>query len=89
MRARIKLNSSFLMEIISVFYIEPRKKLVIIRIIDKYYVLGCTENSMQLLLNLSKEEIEDCIKREEERRSNLMTLIKKKIKKFWGSAGCP
>lgn len=82
MRRRIRINGSFFMEIISVFYIEPRTKLVVVRIIDRYYVLGCSENSMQLLLNLPKEEVEDCIKREEERRSDLLILIRKKVRRL-------
>ncbi len=78
---RLSKNSIFF-ELISVFYFEPKKKLVLMRMLDEYYVLGCSENSIQILLNLRKDKIEDCIKQYKASSSNGWNLLKRMCRKI-------
>lgn len=49
-------NTPDLMRMVAIFQVEPRKKLIIMKIINNYFLIACTETSIQLLHILSNEE---------------------------------
>jgi len=52
-------NETDSMQVITVFHLEPGKKLLIMKILNRYYLLACTESSIQLLRELAAEEVEN------------------------------
>ena len=54
-------NETNSMRVITVFHLEPGKKLLIMKILNMYYLLACTQSSIQLLRELAPEEVENAL----------------------------
>jgi flagellar biogenesis protein FliO len=63
------------MSIRSVFYLEPRKKLIIMKIGNRYHLLAVTETGIQLLRVLPAQEIEDSLAALEGNGNNKQNVI--------------
>lgn len=58
-------NHSSLVSVLTVYHLEQRKKLFVIKIADSYYLMSCSETDVKLLTKLPEEEIINYLNRNE------------------------
>ena len=74
-------NSEQLIKVVSRSYLTPKQSLYIVKLGLKYAVLGVGENSVNLIKELSPEEVETLKQPEIDRQKNFQSVLKSILKK--------
>ena len=78
--SNLKISKSFNVKIISTQMILPKKFISIVKIKDKFLVLGLSENSINMLKEFDDEfEYEDPAYNEAGGRNNFLSILKKNL----------